>query len=93
MVAVTSRGSRMTPLGEPTPAAGPAIRMTAARPSRKLAARPAQAKRGATNDTMPPPEDERKGQAAASLGRPVVRLIRRRAGGREPTPARLEDVA
>jgi hypothetical protein len=34
--------------------------MTAARPSRKLAARPAQANRGATNDTMPPPERERK---------------------------------
>ena len=67
MVAVTSRGSRMTPLGEPTPAAGPAIRMTAARPSRKLAARPAQASRGATNDTMPPPEDERRAGRPADV--------------------------
>jgi hypothetical protein len=60
MAAVRCSGRRMTPLTSGPTGAGPAMRTAAERAMTKLAARPAQASRGATSATMPFPGTERK---------------------------------
>src|SRR5262245_2696907 len=63
MVADISSGNRMTPAGPAASGAGAPARRTALSPITKLAARESQMSRGATPDTMTPPDGQRKAHA------------------------------